>query len=54
MKKFVVIPRGKKFLAQEISADGFPRIVISFPTEEEALSCVRELQRQSENRECRT
>jgi hypothetical protein len=51
MMKFIVIPRGKKYLVQEIRADGSPRIVISFSTEEAAVSCVRELQRQSESRE---
>jgi hypothetical protein len=54
MKTFTVIPRGDKYLVQEIRADGPPRIVISFPTEEAAVSCLRELQRQSEKQNSRT
>jgi hypothetical protein len=54
MKKFIVIPRGKKYLVEEIRADGSHRVVVSFPTEEAAISCVRELQRQAESGESRT
>jgi uncharacterized protein (DUF1330 family) len=51
MNRYTVIPRGKKYLVEEIDADGTRRIVISFPTEEAAVSCARELQRRSEGSE---
>ena len=53
MKRYTVTPRGKKYVVEEINANGSRRVVISFPTEDAAVSCARELQRQSESREDR-
>lgn len=37
MNRYTVTPRGKKYLVEEVDADGTRRIVISFPTEEAAV-----------------
>ena len=44
MKKFSIMPRGKKYWVEEIGEDGSRRIVIGFGTEEAAMRCVRDLQ----------
>ena len=51
MNRYTVTPRGKKYLVEEIDADGTRRIAISFPTEEAEVSCTRLLQRRSEGSE---
>jgi hypothetical protein len=48
MNRYTVTPRGKKYLVEQVDADGTRRIVISFPTEEAAVRCARLFERRSE------
>jgi hypothetical protein len=46
MKTYSVVPRGKKYWVEEIAEDGARRVVVGFPTEEAAIQCLKDLQRQ--------
>jgi hypothetical protein len=48
MRTFTIVPRGKKYWVEATGEDGAHRMIIGFGTEEAALMCLKEFQRQEE------
>jgi hypothetical protein len=46
MRKFAIVPRGKKYWVEETDDAGACRMIVGFGTEEAALHCLHQLQAQ--------